>query len=308
MKIKRTFQRKNFIIVVLIVLSVYLIINEILKYENELKTHRKLRKIVKRKDFIDKISKDLYSVKYSLSYLNQNYDHLPTIYVVTKCNLETLTELADLNRLKNTLRLVPKLVWILVEKSETKSIKLKNFLQDSGIRTIHLNDNSSNDLNLLNKALFWLRSIYDEIDRNGVVYFANTSSSLDLKIFEEIRWTKTVSVWPVAFSRDYIYQKPNCSDGMVMSWSCGELCQENDLIDLLGFCINIKLLAERKNVQFRSFRYLDFVKNLVELNEIEPKADMCTKVYVWSTKTNPAILRYNLSSKKSYDLNIIEQI
>lgn len=50
-----------------------------------------------------------------------NYDELSTIYIITPTDSERVTQMADLVRMQNTLLLVPKIFWILVEDSLQKS-------------------------------------------------------------------------------------------------------------------------------------------------------------------------------------------
>lgn len=106
------------------------------------------------------------------------YDTLPTLYVISPCRTEILTELADLNRLKNTLYLVPKLVWILVENKPQKSFKLAEFITESELEVIHLNKDSDLQIDLMNKGIEWLRENHENL--NGVVYFANPQGSYDI--------------------------------------------------------------------------------------------------------------------------------
>ena len=59
--------------------------------------------------------------------LNQKYKDLPTIYVVTP-TYERSVQYAELTRLQNTLRSVPKVFWIIIEDSEYKSKAISNLL------------------------------------------------------------------------------------------------------------------------------------------------------------------------------------
>lgn len=57
--------------------------------------------------------------------------------------------------------------------------------------------------------------------------------------------------------------------------------------------INVGRLRERPNAEFSSvstgnFESL-FLKNLVYISELEPKADNCTKLMVWHTQTKKSI-------------------
>ena len=51
-----------------------------------------------------------------------------------------------------------------------------------------------------NAGLHWIRDTFRKIPSNqieGVIYFADDDNTYSLEIFEEMRHTQTVSVWPV---------------------------------------------------------------------------------------------------------------
>jgi galactosylgalactosylxylosylprotein 3-beta-glucuronosyltransferase 3 len=181
--------------------------------------------------YFNKFENISFPIKYSLKFY-EDYFNLPLIYVITPTNNRADTQLADLTRMRNTLWLVPKLVWILVEDSSHKTNKIKNFLDYSQMHYVHLNEETTVDLIIKsnektwskprgvlqrNKALEWLRENQDRIDRNAVVYFADDDNTYDIRLFEEIRHTKKVSVWPVAFVGELMYERPICKDGKVLN-------------------------------------------------------------------------------------------
>ena len=52
--------------------------------------------------------------------------------------------------------------------------------------------------------ILWFYSIYRGVPANqieGVIYFADDDNTYSLDIFEEMRTTKTVSVWPVGIGK-----------------------------------------------------------------------------------------------------------
>jgi galactosylgalactosylxylosylprotein 3-beta-glucuronosyltransferase 3 len=125
---------------------------------------------------------------------------MPTIYLITPTNNKNPTQMADLTRLRNTLWLVPKLVWLLVEDSAKKTKKIVEFLEYSKIPYIHLNEATPLDFKLnsndkpwskprgvmqRNKALAWLREHRDEL-KEGVVYFGDDDNTYDIRLFEEV--------------------------------------------------------------------------------------------------------------------------
>ena len=108
------------------------------------------------------------------------------------------TQLADLNRLKNTLLHVPKIVWIIIEDASTKTAVVSNFLSKSRIPYVHLTEKTINKSKpdnsswvkhkgtlQRNKALSWLKNSSYE---NGVIYFADDDNVYDIKLFEEVNF------------------------------------------------------------------------------------------------------------------------
>lgn len=198
-------------------------------YELEIKLNQTNRKFGSLNHYFNKFENLSFPIKYSLRFYEE-YSKLPVIYVITPTNNRVETQLADLTRLRNTLWLVPKLVWILVEDSGHRTHKITRFLEDSQIESVHLNEETSSDLVIKsgekkwakprgvqqrNKALQWLRENSQQIDPNGVVYFADDDNTYDLRLFEEIRSVRKVGVWPVAFVGELLYERPICRDGKV---------------------------------------------------------------------------------------------
>ncbi len=160
--------------------------------ENKRQQLDKLNQDLDMINFVADIKSELYSVKYSVNYLN-NYYSFPTIYVITAVDSSSITMLADINRLSTTLRLIPKLVWVIVEDSPNQTSKVKKFLSTLNMRNIvHLSVKSpeiktnpgSYQRNL---ALKWLKEEYlaSRIHKSGVVFFTQTDHSYDIRIFEE---------------------------------------------------------------------------------------------------------------------------
>lgn len=131
------------------------------------------------------ISKINYLNKFVLNKV-EIYDTLPTLYVITICKMDIITEIADLNRLGNTLSLIPKLVWILVENKSKKSFRLARFIAETELEIVHLNRNSLHEFELMNTGLEWIRN--NEKNFNGIVFFANTQSSYDMvQLYEYVK-------------------------------------------------------------------------------------------------------------------------
>uniref|UniRef100_A0A2I3HB24 Galactosylgalactosylxylosylprotein 3-beta-glucuronosyltransferase n=1 Tax=Nomascus leucogenys TaxID=61853 RepID=A0A2I3HB24_NOMLE len=145
---------------------------------------------------------------------------LPTIYVVTP-TYARLVQKAELVRLSQTLSLVPRLHWLLVEDAEGPTPLVSGLLAVSGLLFTHLvvlmpkaqqlRDGKPGwvhprGVKRRNKALDWLwgrgGAVGGEKDppppgTQGVVYLADSDNTYSQELFEEMRWTYGVSVWPV---------------------------------------------------------------------------------------------------------------
>ena len=132
----------------------------------------------------------MYSLEYALEHMG-NYDNLKKIYVITQINSSDITELANLIRLRNTLSLVPKLEWILIEEEEAfnKSRKILNFIAKSEIpKTSYLLSRLylNNSVDSYVTALNWLISNQEASSENCVIIFTRSSTSYAVSFFEQV--------------------------------------------------------------------------------------------------------------------------
>ncbi|XP_053577098.1 galactosylgalactosylxylosylprotein 3-beta-glucuronosyltransferase 1-like [Bombina bombina] len=222
---------------------------------------------------------------------------LPTIFVITP-TYTRLVQKAELTRMSNTLRQVPALHWIVVEDSIKKTLLVKNFLKTCGIQYTHLNIMSPKGIRRArgtlqrNLGMTWLReTFYPDEAPEGVVYFADDDNTYSLEIFEEMRYTKKVSAWPVAFAGELRYESLKVdSEGKVQGFLVNHSLARPFAIDMAGFAINVKLILDKPRAVFRldvkpGYQETSLLQDLVKVKELEPKAANCTKVLVWHTKT-----------------------
>ena len=68
------------------------------------------------------------NISFPISYFLQHYEkyaEMPIIYIITPTNNRDPAQMAHLTRMRNTLWLVPKIFWIIIEDSKYTSNKLK---------------------------------------------------------------------------------------------------------------------------------------------------------------------------------------
>ncbi|XP_044125916.1 galactosylgalactosylxylosylprotein 3-beta-glucuronosyltransferase 3 isoform X1 [Bufo gargarizans] len=244
-------------------------------------------------------------------------ENLPIIYVVTPTYARP-HQRAELTRLSQTLLLVPAVHWILVEDSAERTTLVADLLAQSELHYTHLHVQTplamkmkDSDPNWLkprgveqrNKALRWLHE--NRSSKNlGVVYFADDDNTYSIKIFEEMRHTQKVSVWPVGLVGGLRYEGPLVTGGKVVGFHTAWKTHRPFPMDMAGFAVSLSLLLSHPNTQFdpnaeRGFLESSLLGSLVTVGELEPKANNCTKIWVWHTRTEkPKLKQEDLLEKQ----------
>ncbi|XP_068515202.1 galactosylgalactosylxylosylprotein 3-beta-glucuronosyltransferase 1 isoform X2 [Anas acuta] len=249
----------------------------------------------------------------------------------TACRTGTLwrcrpVQKAELTRLANTLLHVPNLHWILVEDSQRRTPLITRLLRDTGLNYTHLNVETPRNYKLRgdmrdpriprgtmqrNLALRWLRETFNRNNSQpGIVYFADDDNTYSLELFEEMRSTRKVSVWPVAFVGGLRYESPKVNAaGKVYGWKTVFDPHRPFAIDMAGFAVNLRLILQRSQAYFKlrgvkgGYQESSLLRELVTLNDLEPKAANCTKILVWHTRTEKPVL-VNEGKKGFTDPNV----
>lgn len=103
--------------------------------------------------------------------------------------------------------------------------------------------------------------------------------------FYQMRSTKKVSVWPVAFVGGLRYESPKVNTlGKVFGWKTVFDPHRPFAIDMAGFAVNLRLILSKPQAYFKlrgvkgGYQESSLLKELVTLSDLEPKAANCTKV------------------------------
>ncbi|XP_071441910.1 galactosylgalactosylxylosylprotein 3-beta-glucuronosyltransferase I [Hetaerina americana] len=240
---------------------------------------------------------------------------LPTIYAVTPTYSRPVQK-AELTRLSHTFLLVPNFHWVVVEDADQHTDLVSRLLSRSGLKYVHLVEPTPKDWKLKEKEPNWkkprgvlqrnaaLRWIRDNVE-NGVLYFADDDNTYGLEIFEEMRYTKGVSVWPVGLVGGLMVEKPILdNEGHVRGFNSAWKPERPFPVDMAGFAINIKLLLEKSRSEFSlevpgGFQESELLRQLIpSVKDLEPRASNCTRVYVWHTRTEAPKLREEIPLRK----------
>ena len=87
-------------------------------------------------------------------------------------------------------------------------------------------------------------------------------------------------------------EKPKVVNEVVVGWDVAWSPKRPFAIDMAGFAVNYNHFLNRPKAKFayevkRGYQETEFLRHLVNsLSELEPKAEMCTKVYVFHTRTS----------------------
>lgn len=242
---------------------------------------------------------------------------MPIIYVITPTH-DRFVQKAELIRLSHTFMLVPNIHWIIVEDSKSMTdlvtkfvFRIKNEFQFQTITHLYkptpdkykIRDGDPNWLKpkgvwQRNAGLDWIRDNINEdfIDKNGVIYFADDDNTYDLQLFNEMRYTTKVSVWPVGLVGGLLIERPIVTGNKVTAFNSRWKSKRPFPLDMAGFAVSVKLFSSKQNVSFaqngpRGYLESHFLDQLVKSwDELEPKADKCTRVYVWHTRSEKPVL------------------
>lgn len=258
---------------------------------------------------------------------------LPLIYLITPTYSRAVQK-AELTRLSYTFAHVENVNWIIVEDSINKTDVVSKFIEHTSklfpnLVITHLNAATPDSYKIKqkepswlkprgvlqrNQALQWIRDYYrhrPSLKINGVVYFADDDNTYDLQLFDEMRYTNKVSVWPVGLVGGLLVERPIIGKiGKIIGWNTLWRPDRPFAIDMAGFAVNLTLIINKPNAKFtltvpRGFQESSLLKQLIKsVQELEPKATNCTKVYVWHTRTEIPKLKQEVRLKVPSDKGV----
>uniref|UniRef100_A0A8B9SD75 Galactosylgalactosylxylosylprotein 3-beta-glucuronosyltransferase n=1 Tax=Apteryx owenii TaxID=8824 RepID=A0A8B9SD75_APTOW len=210
---------------------------------------------------------------------------------------------AELTRLANTFRQVARLHWILVEDAAARSELVSRFVAGAGLPCTHLHvptprrykrPGLPRATEQRNAGLAWLRQRHQHLPppQPGVLFFADDDNTYSLELFQEMRTTRKVSVWPVGLVGGRRYERPVVENGKVVGWYTGWRADRPFAIDMAGFAVSLQVILSHPKAVFKrrgsqpGMQESDFLKQITTVEELEPKANNCTKVLISTLTKN----------------------
>ena len=251
------------------------------------------------------------------NYVNHT---IPVIYFITPTYARR-EQVADLTRLFQTLLHINNLVWIIAEDSERCSNAVSNTVSShKKIPYVHLASPSPKGVSRRvkgvsgkNAGVAWILDNESNL-QPGVIYFGDDDNTYDLDLFEEIRWTKKVSMFPVAFvgpmsDKGQQFSSPIVQEGKVVGFSDPWFGMRKFPVYTAGFAVNIDLVKKHrpKIPYIKGYEDTSFLENMkLAYGDIEPLANGCTEVLVWHTQTKKlAIPNYKTGVRQGQNLDAL---
>ncbi|KAG0725565.1 Galactosylgalactosylxylosylprotein 3-beta-glucuronosyltransferase P [Chionoecetes opilio] len=227
---------------------------------------------------------------------------LPTLYIITP-TYPRAEQMPEITRTAQTLLNVPNVVWLVSEDAPTPTPALTAYLNHSALTSVYMRvQMPSKYIKAKNKprgvanrvaGLDWVR----RNARTGVLYFADDDNTYDLRIFEQMRWTQKVSMFPVGLVTNLGVSTPIVRAGKVVGFYDGWIARRKFPVDMAGFAVSVAFLLSLPNATMPftvGYEEDGFIKSLgITAADIEPLAFNCTKVVFGSgtpSKKNAAAL------------------
>ncbi|XP_050717587.1 galactosylgalactosylxylosylprotein 3-beta-glucuronosyltransferase P-like [Eriocheir sinensis] len=219
---------------------------------------------------------------------------LPTLYVVTP-TYPRAEQIPEITRTAQTLLNVPNVVWIVSEDADTPTPALTRYLNESALSSVYMRvqmpaqyqkvKNKPRGVANRMAGMNWVR----ENAKEGVLYFADDDNTYDIRLFEQMRWTERVSMFPVGLVTKLGVSTPIVREGRVVGFYDGWIAKRKFPVDMAGFAVNVAFLLQHPeaSMPFKvGYEEDGFLLSLgIAAADIEPLAFNCTKIWVWHTQT-----------------------
>lgn len=249
---------------------------------------------------------------------SMNSDNIPEpLYIITP-TYRRPEQIPELTRMSHTLMLVKNVHWLVIEDARVATKQVTRLLKRTGLKFEHLTapmpekykqkkGAKPRGVSNRNRGLQWIRANAT----NGVFYFADDDNTYDIALFDEIRKTKRVSMFPVGLCTKFGLSSPIIKNEKFVGFYDGWIAGRKFPVDMAGFAVNVKFLLQRPNASMpfkAGYEEDGFLKSLApfEPKEIEFLADNCTKVLAWHTQTKKNEPSAPLDTKLYGETNLVK--
>uniref|UniRef100_A0A1B0ABJ1 Galactosylgalactosylxylosylprotein 3-beta-glucuronosyltransferase n=1 Tax=Glossina pallidipes TaxID=7398 RepID=A0A1B0ABJ1_GLOPL len=289
----KTVLRRRFIII-LIVLVLCVSWRIIGGRSDFVKHYVKKRNGIKKLDF--NVCEENFEDKrsYIQNKRQEDWNDLPMIYFITS-TYPWREQMPKLLKLGYTLQHVPRLHWIVTDLYPTCNQYLSAFLHKFHMPFTHLSNRlldgfyedkfEPQGFEEKEAGIEWLRT------RNitsGILYFGNDDNTYDLKLFQEIRSTRVVSMFPVGLTDANGISGPLVREGKIIGFLTPRENGRRWPVDMAGFALNLSYMPKYLNAgTMPDYEEEDYLLRCLALNMdiIEPKGNNCTEILAWRTRT-----------------------
>ncbi|OVA20310.1 Glycosyl transferase [Macleaya cordata] len=231
-----------------------------------------------------------------------------------------------LNRLAQTLRLVPPpLLWIVVEMS-SQSTETADILRKTGVMYRHLVCDK-NITSIRVQGVHQRNVALSHIEKHhldGILYFADDNNMYSLDLFEQMREIRRFGTWPVAMLTDSknkaMVVGSVCNGSQVIGWHVNDRNRRFRRFhsEISGFAFNSTILWDAKRWHrptLEPIRQLDTVRASLQVSTfieqvVEDESQMeglpsdCSRIMVWDLPLEASLPLYPRQwlMKKSLDV------
>ncbi|XP_073308277.1 probable beta-1,4-xylosyltransferase IRX9H isoform X1 [Primulina huaijiensis] len=160
-----------------------------------------------------------------------------------------------LNRLGNTLKLVPHpLIWIIVEMN-SQSVETAELLRNTGIMYRHLVCSIKNSTDIIDTRVLLRNVALSHIETHhldGIVYFADVDNIYSVHLFDQLRQIRRFGTWPLTKFEGkkgkMFLEGPICNGSQVLGWHIIDLAKRFRRFhtDMSGFAFNSTIIWDPK--------------------------------------------------------------
>ena len=179
---------------------------------------------------------------------------------------------------------IKNLIWILCEDDNNIDIEINELLSMTCIRYKYLSFGPTKDKGNEQRNFCYEYIVNNNI--NGIIYNADDDNEYDIKLFDEIKKTKNISIFPVGNLGPNGIERPIIQNGKILYWDAG-WCSRRFPIDMGGFAFNSKYLYKKRSENKKLWDYYgiggesEFINYITNSDEdLEFLCDNCNVCYV----------------------------